>query len=449
MSASILSSSLLYLQQVFLVIAPSAAIVLGMILILLIVISFLVSGSEVAFFGLQQKEVNLLKTHPQPSYKRIVSLLEQPNTLMASILITNIFVNIGIVLISNLLLHDWLVALQFKVWAVVLIKIAGISILLILMVEILPKVWAAHHKTWFASNASLVIEVFHSIFYGSSKRLIRYYDKVEKTLVSESEMQYENSNLDYAIDMLPESEASNEEKLILKGIRKFGDTEVKQIMRTRLDVSGVEYNQGFKAVKESIAQLHYSRLPVYKNNLDEPVGILHTKDLIVYLSEPDDFDWHKLIREPYFVHEQKFIEDLMQEFLAKRKHFAIVVDEFGGTSGIVTLEDIMEEVIGDIKDEFDDEESVNKKIDNYNFIFEGKMMIGDACKAMGLSPDTFDTVKGDADSIAGLVLEIAGDFPVVDSSLINGDFTFIPLVIEKNRIETVKITITPRQEIES
>ena len=442
-----LSTFLLHIFNVFLVITPSAAIVLGMILVLFIVISFLVSGSEVAFFGLQQKEVNLLKTHPQPSYKRIVSLLEQPKTLMASILITNVFVNIGIVLISNVLLHDWLVSLQFKMWAVVLIKISGISLLLILLVEILPKVWAAHHKTWFASNASLVIEVFHSIFYGSSKRMIRYYDRVEGSLVSESETQFQNSNLDYAIDMLPESEASNEEKLILKGIRKFGDTEVKQIMRTRLDVSGVEYDQNFAAVKNMIAQLHYSRLPVYKNNLDEPVGMLHTKDMIAHLGEQETFDWHSLIREPYFVHEQKFIEDLMREFLAKRKHFAIVVDEFGGTSGIVTLEDIMEEIIGDITDEFDDEESVNKKIDNYNFIFEGKMMIGDACKAMELPSDTFDAVKGDADSIAGLLLEIAGDFPQVNSTIVNGDFTFIPLSIEKNRIDQVKVTITPRQEI--
>ena len=447
MEPAILSTFLLHIFNIFLVITPSAAIVLGMILVLFIVISFLVSGSEVAFFGLQQKEVNLLKTHPQPSYKRIVSLLEQPKTLMASILITNVFVNIGIVLISNVLLHDWLVSLQFKMWAVVLIKISGISLLLILLVEILPKVWAANHKTWFASNASLVVEVFHSIFYGSSKRMIRYYDRVEGSLVSESETQFQNSNLDYAIDMLPESEASNEEKLILKGIRKFGDTEVKQIMRTRLDVSGVEYDQNFAAVKNMISQLHYSRLPVYKNNLDEPVGMLHTKDLIAHLGEPETFDWHSLIREPYFVHEQKFIEDLMQEFLAKRKHFAIVVDEFGGTSGIVTLEDIMEEIIGDITDEFDDEESVNKKIDNYNFIFEGKMMIGDACKAMELPSDTFDAVKGDADSIAGLMLEIAGDFPVVNSTIVNGDFTFIPLSIEKNRIDQLKVTITPRQEI--
>jgi CBS domain containing-hemolysin-like protein len=169
--------------------------------------------------------------------------------------------------------------------------------------------------------------------------------------------------------------------------------------------------------------------------------MLHTKDLLPHLLQPDNFDWHFLIRTPYFVHEQKLIEDLMQEFRNKRMHFAIVVDEFGGTSGIATLEDVMEEIIGEIKDEFDDEESVNKKIDEYNYIFEGKFMINDACKAMNLPTDTFDAIRGDSDSVAGLVLEIAGEFPLENSNLVSGDFTFIPMEINKNRIDKIKIII--------
>jgi len=208
-----------------------------------------------------------------------------------------------------------------------------------------------------------------------------------------------------------------------------------------MDVSGISYSSSFEEVKLKVEELHYSRLPVYKNNLDEISGMIHIKDLLPHISEPQDFVWQDLMRTPYFVHEQKFIEDLLQEFRSKRVHFAIVVDEFGGTSGIVTLEDIMEEIIGDINDEFDDIESVNKKIDDYNYIFEGRKMINDACKSMGFAPDTFDAIRGDSDSVAGLVLEIAGEFPIVNQKFTAGDFTFIPLSRRKNRSDKVQITI--------
>jgi gliding motility-associated protein GldE len=310
-----------------------------------------------------------------------------------------------------------------------------------LFAEVLPKVWATHHKVWFAATASLIIEIFNSVFYRLSKRLVRFSDNIEKKVSAEKSSSMDNSNLDYAIDLLPEHEATIEEKQILKGIRKFGGTTVKQIMRTRLDVSGIETGSRFFEVLKLVEELHYSRLPVYKNNLDEIVGMLHTKDLLPYLHESEDYEWHALMRTPYFVHEQKLIEDLLQEFRTKRIHFAIVVDEFGGTSGIVTLEDIMEEIIGDIKDEFDDEESNNRKIDDYNYIFEGKTMINDVCKAMNIPVDTFESIRGESDSLAGLVLEIAGEFPQVNETLVSGDFTFIPLEINKNRIDKVKVII--------
>jgi CBS domain containing-hemolysin-like protein len=212
-------------------------------------------------------------------------------------------------------------------------------------------------------------------------------------------------------------------------------------MRTRLDVSGIDISSNFASAIRKVEELHYSRLPVYKNNLDEVVGMLHTKDILPHLNEPDNYDWHQLMRLPFFVHEQKLIEDLLQEFRNRRNHFAVVVDEFGGTSGIVTLEDIMEEIIGDIKDEFDDEESGNKKIDDFTYIFEGKTMINDVCKALSLPIDTFEHVRGDSDSLAGLVLEIAGEFPQVNEEVINDGFTFIPLEINKNRIDKVKVIL--------
>ena len=429
----------------FLAITPAATTILIFIIFVLFIISFLVAGSEVALFSLTLKDINVLKTRQQPSFKRIVSLLEQPKTLLAAMLITNSFVNIGIILISNILLDDWFAGFHFDFWILFLIKVVSVTFLLVLFAEVLPKVWATHHKIWFASTASLIIEIFSSVFYRLSKRMVKFSDNIEKRLSPQNSTAMDNSNLDYAIDLLPEHEASIEEKQILKGIRKFGDTMVKQVMRTRLDVSGVEMNTGFTAVIKKIEELHYSRLPVYKNNLDEITGMLHTKDLLPYLNEPDDFDWHSLIRLPHFVHEQKLIEDLLQEFRTKRNHFAVVVDEFGGTSGIVTLEDIMEEIIGDIKDEFDDEESGNKKIDEYNYIFEGKTMINDVCKAMNLPVDTFESIRGDSDSLAGLVLEIAGEFPQVNATLVKGDFTFIPLEIKRNRIDKVKIIIKPSE----
>ena len=231
----------------------------------------------------------------------------------------------------------------------------------------------------------------------------------------------------------------------MKGVVKFGNITVKQIMRSRLYVNGISYSSTFSDLIKRVEELHYSRLPVYKGSLDEVVGILNTKDLIAYLNEGENFDWHPLMRQPFFVPEPKLIEDLLKEFQQKRIHFAVVVDEFGGTSGIVTMEDILEEVIGDIKDEFDDEESDNYKLDDYNYIFEGRKMINDACKSMGLAPDTFDTIRGDSDSVAGLVLEIAGEFPAVNQKFTAGDFTFIPLSISKNRIDKVQITIRKKE----
>ncbi len=424
----------------YLAINPAATTILIFTALILVLISFLVAGSEVAFFSLTYKDINMLKTKRRPSYRRIVTLLETPKTLLASMLITNIFVNIGIILISNLLMQSWIDALQLHFVIEFIIKVLVVTSLLVLFCEVLPKVWATHHNIWFASSASLIIEIFNSIFFRVSSRLVKLSDKIENKFNS-GLSGMDNQQLDYAIDLLPDHEATTEEKQILKGIRKFGNTTVKQTMRTRLDVSGMDYNSSFKTVINKVEEMHYSRLPVFKNNLDEIVGILHTKDLLPFLNEQPGYDWHSLMRPVFYVHEQKLIEDLLQEFRNKRMHFAVVVDEFGGTSGIVTLEDIMEEIIGDIHDEFDDEISGNKKIDDFNYIFEGKTMINDVCKILNIPIEIFDKVRGDSDSLAGLVLEIAGEFPQVNEEVVCDNFTFIPLEINKNRIEKVKVNI--------
>lgn len=425
---------------------PQATTVLVFLLIGFMMLSFVAAGGEVAFFSLTFKELNLLKTKEQPYYKRIIDLLEDPKGLLASLLIANSFANIAIIIISNLLLD---VALQFKeppaLAVIFLIKVVAVTALLVLFCEVIPKIYANHNNIRFLKNFGIITEGIYYLFHGMGNWLVSYSDYIEKKLTKKTKGTYSLQELDHAIDITTNNSASEKEKNILKGIVKFGNITVKQVMRTRLDVSGVEYNTNFPQLLKQVEELHYSRLPVYKTRLDEVSGILNTKDLLPYIHDTDDFDWHKLIRPATFVHEHKLIEDLLHEFQTKRIHFAVVVDEFGGTSGIVTLEDILEEITGDIKDEFDEEDADYKKLDDNNFIFEGSTMINDVCRIMQLPSDTFDPVKGESDSLAGLVLEIAGEIPQQNQVITSGDFEFIVLEMHRNRLQQIKISIKPRE----
>lgn len=426
----------------FLIISSSATTILALVLGVFFMLSFFIAGSEAAFFSLTQKDINVLKRKKQPSYKRIVGLLDQPKSLSSSLIIAHFFVNLAIILIANVLMENSNLLKLNNFMATFALKLVILMLGMVLIGQILPRVWATHHKIWFAATASLLVEIIYSIFYRISKRFVKYSDHIEASISFDKGVDADQSNLDDAIDLLSDEEATIEEKQILKGIRKFADTPVKQVMRARLDVAGIQQNATFHEVLAVIKELHYSRLPVYKSDLDQIIGVLHVKDLLPFIHETNDFDWHKVIRTPFFIHEQKQIEDLLQEFRTKRIHFAVVVDEFGGTSGIVTLEDIIEEITGEIKDEFDDEESLNKKIDDHNFIFEGKTMINDFCKILKIPVNTFEHERGDSDSLAGLILEIAGAFPQVDEKIISGPFTFIPLEITKNRIEKIKVVLS-------
>lgn len=416
------------------------------LLIALLLFSFIVSGAEVAYFSLSNKDINILKTKQQSSYKRVVDLLEEPKTLLASLLIANSFFNIAIIIISNILLDEILSQSNFALWLDFVIKIVSVAIILVLFCEVMPKILARHNNIRFSKEVGPFIE---GIFYLCSRPgrwLVKYSDVVERKLSVSSAASYRREEIYDAIDITAPGtdENSAKEKDILKGIVKFSNIPVKQIMKTRLDVSGIEDKTNFKELVKKIEELHYSRLPVYKEDLDEVVGIIHTKDVLPFLDNDDDFDWHKLMRQPYFVHENKLIEDLLEEFQSKRTHFAVVVDEFGGTSGIVTLEDILEEVIGDIKDEFDEEESGFKKLDDNNYIFDGLTSLSDVCKLMELPVDTFDAIRGESESLAGLVLEIAGEIPKLNEVINSGDFDFTVLEIMKNRLQKIKITIKPQ-----
>ena len=403
----------------------------------------MLSGAEVAFFSLTHKDINMLKTKQDSSLKRIVELLEQPKILLGSLLIANSFINIAIIVISNILLGYFLVYFNVIPIAGFLIKVVAVTALLLLFGEVMPKVMATQNNVRFAKDVGPFIEFVNYLCKRASGWLVKYTDLIESKLSKRTNGSFTNEELFHAIDITG-TDTSENEKNILKGILNFGNITVKQVMKTRMDVHGVEWSLPFSKLIKQIEELHYSRLPVFKEDLDEIAGIIQTKDFIPHLYEKEDYDWHPLVRQPYFVHEQKLIEDLLKDFQSKHIHFAIVVDEFGGTSGIITLEDILEEVIGEIKDEFDEDETSYKKLDEYNYIFEGKMMINDVCKIMELPTDTFDMVKGESDSVAGLVLEIAGDIPVNNQIIPCGDFEFMVIEMYKNRIEKLKITIKPQ-----
>jgi putative hemolysin len=412
----------------------------------LLFLSFVLAGAEVAFFSLTYKDINLLKSKQQPPYKRVVDLLEEPKTLLASLLIANSFINIAIIIISNLLIDGMFNFEKFDaVWIEFVIKVLSVSSMLVLFGEVMPKVLATQNNIRFAKDFGGIIQAVSYATAGLSKRLVNFSDVIEKRLANKTSGSYSLEELDHAIDLTSDSTASENEKNILKGIVKFGNITVKQIMKTRMDVHGLDHEISYVELISFVKDLHYSRLPVYKEDLDNVVGMIHTKDLIPFINEKDDYAWHGHMRQPYFVHEQKLIEDLLKDFQSKRIHFAVVVDEFGGTSGIVTMEDILEEVIGDIKDEFDEEETGNKKIDDYNYIFEGRTMLNDVCKFMELQADTFDQVKGESDSLAGLVLELAGVIPQALQVMRTGDFEFTVLEVEKNRINKIKVTIKQQE----
>ncbi len=443
---SVLISLLDMIYMFLLYVNPQGTTFLAVTLVVLLLLTFAISGSEVALFSLNKKDLNMLKTKQHASARRIVNLLEEPKEVYASLLIAGTFVNISIIVLSNFLLSEFITFGKAGPVVEILFKVVVITFVLVFFGKILPKVWATQNNLRFAYDWSFIVEGLHLLLHRISKWIVKLADGIGKRVGADKSDILSMQELDEAIDIKTDEEASPEEKNIMKGVVKFGNISVKQIMRSRLYVNGIDHSASFPNVIKRVEELHYSRLPVYKDSLDDVVGILNTKDLIPYLHEGEDFDWHPLMRQPYFVPEPKLIEDLLKEFQQKRIHFAVVVDEFGGTSGIVTMEDILEEVIGDIKDEFDDEESDNYKLDDNNYIFEGKVMLHDMCRIMKIPMTTFDDVKGESESLAGLVLELAGELPTVDWVIPCGDFEFAIMQAENNRIQLVKVTIKPKSD---
>lgn len=414
----------------------------AILLVVLILISALISGAEVAFFTIGEKERNMLRVRQRPGARQAIKLLENPRLLQATLLLANYVINICVILIANYLI-DLFINYKENLILSYAIKLLVILVIVVLFGEIIPRVYATQYNIRVVLSSAGVISILQRMLGFASNLIVKTSENIEATLQKTKETDFLEREINEAVDATIDENASAEEKNILKGIIKFSNITVRQVMRTRLDVKGIPYQLSFREVIKRVADLHHARFPVYEDNLDHIKGILYSRDLLAHLDADDSFDWHALLRPAYFVPEHKLIEDLLHEFQSKQMHFAIVVDEFGGTSGIVTLEDIVEEVIGDIRDEFDEEENTFTQIDTDTFVFDGKTMLNDVCRIMDLSPDTFDEIKGDSDSLAGLVLEITQKFPEVNERVQWKDFEFTIMEIDRMRIQKIKVRKNP------
>lgn len=402
------------------------------------------AGAEIAFFSLGYKDLGNLKSKQYPAAERIVQLLKEPRLLLSSLLVGNIVFRLLIILLCNYLITEKSFP-EYAGFFLFIFRLIAAIVVLILFGEILPKVWASNNNVRFAFYSSFFVWINFLMFRRIGRWMNGIAENVENALGKNDDAQARMEQIDQAISDGSEDGASEEEKKLLKGIAQFGNITVRRAMKSRLDVQGIEENTSFSELKQKVEEQQYSRFPVYKESLDTILGIIHSKDLLPHLDKTDEFNWKTLMRQPFFIHEQMLVEDLLREFQSKRTHFAIVVDEFGGTDGIITLEDILEEIVGEIRDEYDDEESINIRIDDFNYIFEGKIMINEACKIMNLPSRVFDPVRGESETIAGLVLELAGEIPKVNQVLVAHDFTFTVLEVSMNRIQKVKITISIQQ----
>lgn len=422
---------------------------LTVIVLLLLLLSGITAGAETAFFSLKAKDYNHLKTRDQYAARLAVNLLDQPKRLMATLLITNTFINIAIIITSSLLVRELLSlnGMDTAGWLSFAIQTAAVLVVLVLFGDILPKVYAAQYNTRMVLFSAPVLSVFDNLFKPIAGTLISSNAYIEEQLSPRPKANMTEAELEEAITQSLGHPATRSELSIFKGILRFGQITVRQIMRTRLDVKAVPETLSFGEVQAFAAQTSHSRLPVYRGTLDQITGVVNSKDFLAHNDEPD-FDWRTLIRPAYFVHAEKPIEDLLKEFQQQHIHLAVVADEFGGTSGIVTLEDILEEIIGDIRDEFDREEIAFQKLDARTFLFEGRMHINDACRISGIDADTFDRIRGGSDSMGGLVLELSGRFPKVGEKIDWKGYEFTVTELEGMRIKTVQMRVQQAAEKE-
>lgn len=414
------------------------AIVAISLAILLLFASGFVSASEIAFFSLSPNDLSEIEKEEHASDRRIVALLEDSEKLLATILISNNFVNVTIIMLCNFFFAEVVdfgnsVIVEFLVITVVL------TFLLLLFGEIMPKIYSAQHTLKFVRMAAPIVMVLKKAFSPLSNLLVRSSFIVNKC-VAKKNYNISVDELSQALELTDKTEIS-EESNILEGIIRFGGETAKEVMTPRLDMVDLDVSATFNEVLDCVVENGYSRVPVYEDSRDNIKGILYIKDLLPYLKKEADFAWQNLIRPAYFVPETKMIDDLLRDFQANKIHIAIVVDEFGGTSGIVTMEDIIEEIVGEINDEYDEEERSYVKINDHTYVFEAKTLLSDFYKILKIDSDSFEDIEGDADTLAGLLLEIKGEFPKLHEKLEFEHFQFEVLEMDARRILKVKVLI--------
>lgn len=410
------------------------------LLFILLCGSALISGAEVALFSLTRADIGDVGDDKAKRLHIIETLLERPKKLLATILVANNFINIGIVILFAYLSEHMFSSISSPVLKFV-VEVVVVTFLILLFGEILPKVYASRNNIKFAMFMAHPLKVLDVIISPLSLPMRSI------TIAMHSKLGRQKSNisvdqLSQALELTSEADTSQEEHKILKGIVSFGNTDTKQVMRPRIDIFALDESLKLSEIFPEIVKHGYSRIPVYRDNVDTIIGVLYAKDLLPYL-ERKQFDWTTLTREPFFVPENKKLDDLMVEFQEKKVHLAVVVDEYGGTSGLVSLEDVIEEIVGDISDEFDDDDLIYSKIDDHNYVFEGKTPLKDFYRIIKIDEEAvFEDHKGEAETIAGFVLEISGGFPKVNSKIGFEHYVFTIEALDKKRIKQVKITIT-------
>ena len=417
-------------------------VVFIVVLIALLLLSALISGSEVAFFSLGAGELEELEDE-STKHNHIRELLSQPEELLGTILISNNFVNVGIVILSTYLLNTFFSPELWSPLVTFIIEILAITGVLLLFGEILPKVYANTARLKFARSVVPFIFRLHKILKPLSKRLSKTINRIN---IEGRGPSLSVDDLEQALELTNDEDSTEDEQRILKGIVRFGSTTVKEVMTPRTSVIAIDIKAPFHDTLAHIVDKGYSRIPVYEDQLDQIKGLLYVKDLLPYVDASDNFGWQDLIRTPFFVPESKKIDDLLKEFQQRRIHLAIVVDEFGGTSGVISLEDVIEEIVGEISDEFDDDDLVYSKLDDHNYVFEAQTPLIDFCRVLDLPKDIFESVDGESDSLAGLVLELAGKFLEKNEESTYEAFTFKVESVDQRKLIRIKVTVNPNHE---
>ena len=421
---------------------PTTGVIIATILAaVLLLMSAFASGSEIAFFSLSPSDVAELEDGKFDADKKIQNLRDDSERTLATILIANNFVNVTIIMLLNYVIDGVIsfgeraLLLQFLFTTVIL------TFLLLLFGEIMPKVYARQDPLKFCRRCVGGIMFARKLFWPIENILLKSGMMAEKIIQKENHV-LSVDDLEQALELTDKNDIKDEQNM-LKGIIRFGDETAKEVMTSRQNIVDLDIRSNYADVLKCIEDNNYSRIPVYQDNTDNIRGILYIKDLLPHLTKSSNFRWQSLIRPPYFVPETKKIDDLLREFQENKVHIAIVVDEFGGTSGIVTLEDILEEIVGEINDEYDEEEKFYSKLNYNTFIFEGKTLLTDLCRILNVDDEEFEEVEGDADTLAGLLLEIKGDFPSIHEKIDYKNYTFEVMNVEERRISKIKVTVHP------